>query len=200
MDRTERVLDFLAEIEKLRTVKRKIRHQDGYYENDAEHTWHMAMFVMLLAPEIDQSADLTKMLKMTLVHDLGEIYAGDIITFDVETKQKHKSIEREAIEKLATKLPEDYRQEVINLYDEFEANITLEAKLVKAIDKIQPMLVNLKHAGRSWKEDGISWKKIHDHKIEYMKFSPKLEKVFMDMLEEAKKNHLTAEDAREVAN
>lgn len=154
--RLKTILDFLREIEKLQQVKRVIYRQDGSQENTAEHTWHLAMFVLLLGREFDPKADLVKMLKMALIHDLVEVYAGDTPLFNNDKERETKSQrEHDAATKLFAQLPADLEKELWSLFDEFEAATTSEAKIVDSLDHLQPIVHNLIHSGKSWKVMGL---------------------------------------------
>jgi len=157
------LIDFLKEIEKLQRVKRIIDYPDGSQENSAEHSWHVAMFTLILGPEVDRTADLEKMLKMALMHDLVEIYAGDTFLFDDKARETKQHREFEAAKKLFSQLPKDREGEFWRLFEEFELLETKEAKIVKSFDHLQPLIHNIIHDGSTWRNRGIT-AKMHDSK------------------------------------
>jgi len=161
--RLTKLLNFLIEIEKLQRVKRIIHYPDGSQENSAEHTWHVTMFCLLLTPEVDPKADLLRVVKMALIHDLVEIYAGDTFLFDDEARKGKAKREREAAEKLFGQLPKDRAKEFWVLFEEFEALVTPEAKIVKSFDHLQPLVHNLIHDGATWQRHGLT-ATMHDNK------------------------------------
>ncbi len=156
-DRLERQLAFLLEVDKLKQVFRQTYLLDETRkENDAEHSWHFAMFAIVLAEYAPEPVDMHKVLKMALVHDLVEIDAGDTFLYD-EAGQAHKA-EREAkaADRIFALLPEEQGGELRALWEEFEAKQTPEAKFAGAMDRIQPFLHNCHTCGRAWREHGIA--------------------------------------------
>lgn len=159
--RTDKILSFLKEIEKYKTIERKIPCSKlDRPESDAEHSWHMAMFLILFEKDLPATLDMTKMLKLALIHDLAEIYAGDPFTFDEAARINKKEREAEAAKKLFSQLPCDLEEEMMELFNEYEECATKEAKIVRSFDKIQPILQNLCSEGKSWKDYGITYEMI----------------------------------------
>ncbi len=153
------ILDFLKEIEKLKYVERAIMTSKlDRYENSAEHSWHMGLVLLTLQDQFP-GADLSKMLKMVLIHDLVEIYAGDTKPFLPQEKATQISREQEASKRLFSQLPADLNGEFTALFNEFEQQETKEAKIVKSCDKIQAMMQNVLSHGKTWKENklGLDW-------------------------------------------
>ncbi len=159
-------------------MKRTINYEDGSRENSAEHSWHVAMFVMILAPEVDPKADLSKMIKMALIHDLIEIYAGDTFLFDDKARETKVERELEAAKKLFALLPEDREKEFWKLFEEFEALETPEARIVKSFDHLQPLTHNLIHDGSTWKRHGLTSKMHDDKKRPYMTHNEEIMKIY----------------------
>ena len=157
MNRLEQQLTFLLELDKAKTVLRRSYLTDGSrLENDAEHMWHLAMFVLVLAEHADPPIDVTKVLKMVLVHDIVEIDAGDVFVYDVAARAGKEAAERAAADRLYGLLPPDQGAELRALWEEFEAKETAEARFAGAVDRLQPLLLNLTTEGRSWQEHGIT--------------------------------------------
>lgn len=162
-ERISGLIAFLLEIEKLQQVKRIIHYKDGSQENSAEHSWHVAMFCLLLTPEVDPRADIGRVIKMALIHDLVEIYAGDTFLFDDEARKSKEKRELDAAKKLFAQLPADREQEFWELFEEFESLKTAEAKIVKSFDHLQPLVHNLIHDGATWQRHHLT-AKMHDAK------------------------------------
>jgi len=154
-ERLRKQLNFIMEIDKLKTITRRSYLADGSRkENDAEHSWHLAVMVLLLS-ELD-NIDVLKTLKMVLIHDLVEIDAGDTYCYD-ETGNAGK-FEREclAAKRLFSLLPEEQGREFFELWREFEEQKTREACFAAVLDRMQPLLLNYWAKGKSWQENDIS--------------------------------------------
>lgn len=189
--RIDQLLMFLKEIEKYKTVERKIwTSKLDRAESDAEHSWHMAMFIMLFKNELPQDADFTKMLKLALIHDLAEIYAGDTFAFDTKSREGKRQRESDAARRLFSQLPEDIQKEFMDLFREYENGETKEAKLVKSFDKIQPILQNICSEGKSWREYKINHKEIDDYKRKHITHDDFVMKLYDKLMEEAKEKKL----------
>ena len=152
MEKLNKQIEFLKEIEKFKTIERFIHLESGRKETDPEHVWHMAMFFIVFEKDLPKDLDSLKMLKMSLIHDLAEIYTGDVSAFDSKGRDGKKERELEAAKKLFSILPEDLKKEFIDLYLEYSDCKTKESKFVKSFDKLQPLLQNLTTNGKSWKE------------------------------------------------
>lgn len=161
--RLTELVNFLLEVEKLQQVKRIIHYRDGSQENSAEHSWHVAMFCLLLTAEVDPKADVAKTIKLALIHDLVEIYAGDTFLFDEEGRKTKEKRERDAATQLFSQLPDDRAKEFWSLFDEFESLSSREAKIVKSFDHLQPLIHNLIHDGATWQRHGLT-AAMHDNK------------------------------------
>jgi putative hydrolase of HD superfamily len=136
-NRTKITLDFIEEIEKLKHIKRINTLSDkSRQESDAEHSWHLAMMVLLLKDELGVKFNVEKAIKIALVHDLVEIYAGDMWPADEKEKQEKKKREEKAAEKLFSQLPDNLQEEIKGYWLEYEGADTPESKVVKALDKI----------------------------------------------------------------
>ena len=122
---------------------------NGRNENDAEHAWHMAVMAYLLKEYSNEEVDIAKVMIMCLIHDIVEIEAGDTYAYDAEGKKTQKARENLAKEKIFSILPDDQKQEFINLFDEFEEHQSAEAKFVHAMDNLQPLLLSNSNLTRS---------------------------------------------------
>ncbi len=165
MERLDKIIAFLKEAEKLKLVEREIYLSNGIRkENSAEHSWYMCVILMLLEKEFKE-IDLLKMYRMFLIHDLVEIYAGDVCAFDKQNKVGQNEKEKEAAEKLFNLLPEDLKEDLHQLWLEYETKTTKEAKLAQAFDKISAELQQVMSEGKSLKE----WKVKHEDVFSYKK-------------------------------
>lgn len=158
MDRLSQQVQFIIEIDKLKKIlRRSYVTGDPRLENDAEHSWHLAMMVVLLREHACATdIDVSRAVKMALVHDLVEIHAGDAFLYDPNGAAAKAEQEKAAAEKLYSLLPRDQATELVALWEEFEAHETPEAKYVRALDRLQPLLLNREARGRTWQEHNIT--------------------------------------------
>ncbi|HAA25381.1 MAG TPA: phosphohydrolase [Ruminiclostridium sp.] len=157
MDRLKKQISFIIEIDKLKTVYRQSLISDkSRYENDAEHSWHLALMAMLLNEHTNEKVDLLKVIKMVLIHDLVEIDAGDTYCYDEKAKIDKREREEKCANRIFSLLPDDQRDEMFELWEEFEKMETAEAKFAAALDRLQPVMLNYTADGLSWKKHGIS--------------------------------------------
>lgn len=155
-ERIEKQFEFLKEIDKEKNIFRQTYLADGMRkENDAEHAWHMALFVMVLSEYANEDIDVLKTMKIVLIHDLIEIYAGDTYAYDSKGNESKRGRELAAADRLFNILPKDQAEEFRASWDEFEENITPEARFANTMDKIQPLMLNNASEGRSWEEHGV---------------------------------------------
>lgn len=186
MSREDKIINFLKEIERFKYVERKVYSSDLRPENDAEHSYYMAMFLILFEKDLPKGLDMEKMLKLALVHDLPELYAGDFSIFDKEGRKEKKEKEALAAKKLFSQLPEDLEKEIMDLFKEYEEQETPEAKIVKGFDKIQPLLLNLCSEGEAWKREKISIEDIINVKKKFVEHDEFLFRLFNRLLDDAK--------------
>lgn len=184
--RIETLLEFLKEIEKYKHVERRNYKKNNVPENDAEHSWHLAMFLLLFEKDLPEDADMTKMLKLALMHDLVEIYAGDTFAFDQEALKTKYDKEHKAALKLFSQLPEDLEHEFMDLFYEYEQSNTKESKIVKSFDKMQPILQNITVGGIGWVKNNVTIGMIDSHKRDHMKHDPVIFNIYTKLLEQAR--------------
>ncbi|MBE6008934.1 MAG: HD domain-containing protein [Lachnospiraceae bacterium] len=154
--RFEKQMEFILEIDKAKTIFRQTYLSDGKRkENDAEHSWHTAIMAFILAEYFDPDVDVLKVMKMMLMHDIIEIYAGDTYCYDDAGNATKEQREMEAAEKIYSLLPEDQAKEYKDLWLEFEAKNTREGNFCAILDRIQPIMLNYATDGRAWQEHGI---------------------------------------------
>ncbi len=157
-DRLHRQIEFIIEVDKVKNIFRQTKIHDGTRrENDAEHSWHLALMAFLLSEHaIEKNFDLLKVMKMCILHDLVEIDAGDTFCYDVKGNLDKLEREEAAAKRLFGMLPADQAREFHSLWQEFDAMETLEARYAAALDRIQPVLLNYVNKGGTWREHGIT--------------------------------------------
>lgn len=151
-------MDFIIEVDKLKSIYRQTTLIDkSRHENDAEHSWHLAMMALLLSEYADRdNIDLLKVIKMVIIHDLVEIDAGDTFAYDLDGYKDKEEREKKAANRIFGLLPKDQFEEIYNLWQEFEEAQTDEAKFAVALDRTQPMLHNYYTDGGTWKEHNVT--------------------------------------------
>lgn len=154
--RLKKQFDFCREIDKEKFIGRQTYLTDGKRkENDAEHAWHMAVMTILMSEYANEEIDVLKTVTMLLIHDLVEIDAGDTYAYDEEGHKDKRMREEKAADRIFGLLPEDQKEKLRNLWEEFEAGQTKEAKFAHAMDHIQPLMLNSASDGKSWVEHGV---------------------------------------------
>ncbi|MBN2738629.1 MAG: HD domain-containing protein [Spirochaetales bacterium] len=156
-DSLQQKLEFLIEIDKLKSVFRKTRLFDcSREENDAEHAWHLALFALTLSDYANEPVDVAKVVKMVLAHDLVEVYAGDTFLYSDKPAEDKYQEEKAAGERLFSMLPELEGREWMELWEEFEAEETAESRFAAALDRLEPVMQNYLTKGFTWKKYGIT--------------------------------------------
>jgi len=156
-ERIREQIEFIIEIDKLKNIYRRTYLLNSERtENDAEHSWHIALMAMVLAEySNDKKINLLQVIKMLLIHDIVEIDAGDTFIYDEKGNMDKEQREQNAAERLFNILPEDQAKELKKLWEEFEKRETPEAKYAAVLDRLQPLLHNYYTQGKAWKEHGI---------------------------------------------
>jgi putative hydrolase of HD superfamily len=150
------LLEFMIEIERLKGVLRKSRPAGlERYENSAEHSWHVCISALMLKDYANENVDIDRVIRMLLIHDLGEIDADDTIIYSSEAPEL-KAQEAAGVKRILSYLPENTRDEYMALWYEFESGETADAKYAKAIDRVPPLLQNISDNGHTWKKHSIS--------------------------------------------
>ena len=159
----QKQIAFIKEIDKIKYIqcRSKLFNSDRR-ENDAEHSWHLAMMAIVLAEHSNNSIDLLKVLKMVLIHDIVEIDAGD--TFIYDTTKKHANIDEEhiAAKRIFGLLPQEQAEELLALWEEFEEGETDEAKFAKTMDRFEPLLQDATNDGGTWMEFDVPYQNVYD--------------------------------------
>ena len=155
-NRLKKQIDFIIETDKVKNIFRQT-HLSGLirHENDAEHSWHMALMIYLLKEYANEEFDVAKAMMMALIHDVVEIDAGDTYAYDPEMLKSKDERESKAAKRIFGILPKDQQQMLYDLFYEFEKCETPEAKFVKAMDNFQPLLLNDYNNGEDWKVHNI---------------------------------------------
>ena len=177
-ERLKKQLDFALEIDKEKNILRQT-HLSGHgrNENDAEHAWHMAIMAYLLQEYSNEPVDITRVMLMCLIHDVVEIDAGDTYAYDEEGKKTQKAREEAAKERIYSLLPEDQKEELAAIFDEFEESKTPESKFAHAMDNLQPLMLNNSNDGGDWREHGVSAKQVYGRQSRTKEGSEKLYEV-----------------------
>ncbi len=156
-------LRFIYELDQLKSVLRQTQLADGSRrENSAEHSWHLAMTAMTLAPLADPPIDVERAIKILLVHDVVEIDAGDVFIYDDAQRAAVEAEEQVAADRIFGLLPETQAHELRALWDEYEARDTPESRFAYSCDRLQPLLLNLAIGGGSWVEHGVTADRVKD--------------------------------------
>jgi len=154
--RLDQQMQFMREMDKVKQIIRRTLLMDGSrYENDAEHSWHMAVMGAWLTEYAEGAVDTLKAVKMCLIHDVVEIDAGDTYAYDPAAQAGKVERERQAAERIFGLLPPDQAAETRALWEEFEARVTSEAKFAASLDRVQGVLNNYHSQGASWKSHGV---------------------------------------------
>ena len=161
-ERLKQQLEFALEIDKEKNIFRQT-HLSGHgrNENDAEHAWHMAIMAYVLREYANEPVDIARVMLMCLIHDIMEIDAGDTYAYDAEGLKTQKARENAAKERIFSLLPDEQKQELMQLFDEFEEFATPESKFAHAMDNLQPLLLNNSNGGGDWKEHDVSAEQVY---------------------------------------
>lgn len=157
-------LAFFMELDRLKSVERRNHLADGSRrENTAEHSWHLGMAVLVLAPYATEPVDVGRAVAMALAHDIVEIDAGDTFAYDQGDHLASKEArEQAAAERLYGMLPAPTGTHLCELWEEYERGDTAEARFVMAVDRMAPMLLNLAEGGTTWREHGITPERVEE--------------------------------------
>src|SRR5580765_4149010 len=157
----QHVVDFILELEKLKGVTRKVKPLGlDRYENSAEHSWQLMLFAVALAPYAGSAVDIDRVLRMLLVHDVGEIDTGDTMVFVEGGWAERKAAELAGVTRIFGRLPAAQGETLVALWREFDEEQTPEARFAHAVDRAMPVLLNLANNGQSWRENGITYERV----------------------------------------
>ncbi|MCR4907258.1 MAG: HD domain-containing protein [Lachnospiraceae bacterium] len=177
-ERLKKQLDFVLEIDKEKNIFRQT-HLSGHgrNENDAEHAWHMAVMAYLLKEYSNEQVDIAKVMLMCLIHDIVEIDAGDTYAYDPVARSTQKEREEKARERIFSLLPDDQKAELTAVFDEFEESATPEARFARAMDNLQPLLLNDSNDGSDWREHDVNTQQVYERQKKTKAGSEKLYEV-----------------------
>lgn len=173
--RLDQQLKFSAEIDKMTQVYRRTLLISGErQENDAEHSWHVAVMALLFKEYCIEEPNVERAIKMLVVHDLIEIYAGDTFAYDVKGNQDKAEREALAADKLYSQLPEEQGAELRALWEEFDAMETVDAKYAACMDRLQPLLHNTLTEGHTWRDGGAVRPQVEERSAIIKEFMPEV--------------------------
>lgn len=189
--RFTKILGFLETIDQLKLIYRSAYLSDNSrHESDAEHTWHTSLFALLLYQEMEIDVDIERVLKLILIHDLVEIYAGDTFAYDTVGNYNQNAREETAASQLFALLPEDLQKLVYGWWKEFELAPTPEAQFARAMDKLQAFAQNVSSSGRVWQEHFVTEEMSRSRNKKAMAFDPALAEVFEALYQRAIRENL----------
>lgn len=180
------VVQFLMELDKLKSVERRTRLLgNARQENSAEHSWHLAMAAMSLAPFASEAIDVQHVIQMALVHDVVEIDAGDVLVYDLAARDAIHEQEVAAAGRIFGLLPAELNQRFRALWDEYERGESADARFANMLDRALPILLNLHNQGQSWKENGIRLEQVKARNVKLAQQWPALWQYLEQHLDDA---------------
>jgi putative hydrolases of HD superfamily len=188
---------FIHEIDKVKYILRKTKlFNSTRNENDAEHSWHLAIMAIILAEYANEPVDILKVVKMLLIHDVVEIDAGDIFLYDTTVNHTNTEAELKAAERIFGLLPDEQAVDMISVWKEFEAGGTIEAKFARAMDRLEPLFQNISNNGGTWKEFDVSYEKVLEKKSAIKKGSEQLWHFAKELIDESVKKGILVQSAK----
>ncbi|WP_211747598.1 HD domain-containing protein [Paenibacillus sp. Marseille-Q4541] len=187
IERIRQQIEFVREIDGLKHIVRQSYLMNSTRrENDAEHSWHIAVMALLLKEHTtQQDLDMTKVLHLLLIHDLVEIDAGDTFAYDVKGYEDKWERELAAAKRIYGLLPSDQKEEWMGLWLEFEEGLTKEAQYAAAMDRLQPVLHNFYTEGKAWRANQVSAVSVRKRLGVLQEVSPALEAFANELIDEA---------------
>lgn len=185
-ERLKKQINFMLELDKMKNIYRQtyVLHENRK-ENDAEHSWHLAILAFLLAEYASVPIDVTRVMKMVLVHDVVEIDAGDTYCYDEDENKTKAEREEKSAQRVFGLLPDDQKEEFYSLWREFEDNQTNDSKFAAVLDKIQPVILNYTKNGISWKEHGVYKEQVEKRCLSSADASDKLAELIQSIIDDA---------------
>lgn len=185
-ERLKKQINFMLELDKMKNIYRQtyVLHENRK-ENDAEHSWHLAILAFLLAEYASVPIDVTRVMKMVLVHDVVEIDAGDTYCYDEAENQTRAEREEKSAQRIFGLLPDDQKEEFYSLWREFEDNQTNDSKFAAVLDKMQPVILNYTKNGISWKEHGVYKEQVEQRCLSSSEASDKLAELIQSIIDDA---------------
>ncbi len=191
-ERLKKQMDFILEVDKVKNIMRQTYLADGKRkENDAEHSWHLALMAVLLKEYAPKEVDLSKVIPMVLIHDLVEIDAGDTYAYDDDGAKTKRAREKKGADRIFGLLPEDQGKWLYDLWEEFEAYETPEAKYAHMLDNSQPLFLNDATDGISWVEHGVKKSQIYKRNSRTGEGAPKIWEYMQELIDKhVEKGHV----------
>ena len=185
--RLVRQVQFIVEVDKLKEIFRQTQLIGSRRaENDAEHSWHLCLIAVVLAEHAaEPGLDILRVLKMLIIHDLVEIDAGDTFAYDTARMADQHEREARAADRIFGLLPGDQGVEMRALWEEFEAKATPEAKFATAVDRFQPMLLNVQTQGAAWNRHGVTRDRVLARNAHIKEGAPAIWEFSTAMIEQA---------------
>lgn len=179
-------IQFIKEIDKIKYIQRRtcLLNSDRP-ENDAEHSWHLALMAIALSEHANKPVDILKVIKMVLIHDIVEIDSGDVFVYDKSKSHKNTEEEFAAAKRIFGLLPENQAKELIDLWKEFEDGETDDAKFAKSLDKLEPLLQNFSNNGGTWNKYNVTYNEVYTQKKSINKGSDTLWEYAENLLNES---------------
>ena len=179
-------IQFIKEIDKIKYIQRRtcLLNSDRP-ENDAEHSWHLALMAIALSEHANKPVDILRVLKMVLIHDIVEIDSGDVFVYDKSKSHKNTEEEFAAAKRIFGLLPENQAKELIDLWKEFEDGETDDAKFAKSLDKLEPLLQNFSNNGGTWDKYNVTYNEVYTKKKSINKGSDTLWEYAENLLNES---------------
>lgn len=185
-ERLKKQIDFILEIDKMKNLYRQTYVlNDDRKENDAEHSWHLAIMAFMLSEYSNHTINVLKVIKMVLIHDIVEIDAGDTYCYDEKGNSTKAEREETAAQRIFGLLPEDQRDEYYMLWREFEDSKSNEARFAAVLDRLQPLMLNYTKKGISWKEHGIYKEQVINRNKEYFSQSDEIAELILSLIDDA---------------
>ncbi|MGN0616916.1 HD domain-containing protein [Ruminococcus flavefaciens] len=187
-ERLENQINFILELDKMKNLYRQtyVLHEDRK-ENDAEHSWHIAIMAILLSEYANSEIDTAKVIKMLLLHDVIEVDAGDTYCYDAVGNSTKAEREEKAARRIFGLLPEDQCTEFYELWREFEDSVTKEARFAAVLDRLQPLMLNYTKGGISWQEHGIHKEQVLKRNENYFGEADELAELIRSVIDDAEK-------------
>ena len=179
-------IEFIKEIDKIKYIQRRtcLLNSDRP-ENDAEHSWHLALMAIALSEHANKPVDILRVLKMVLIHDIVEIDSGDVFVYDKSKSHKNTEEEFAAAKRIFGLLPENQAKELIDLWKEFEDGETDDAKFANSLDKFEPLLQNFSNNGGTWDKYNVTYNEVYTQKKSINKGSDTLWEYAENLLNES---------------
>lgn len=184
-DRLRKQMEFILEADKIKKIGRQTYlHDASRKENDAEHSWHLALMCVLLREYANEEIDVLKTITMVLIHDMVEIDAGDTYAYDVEANATKRERELKAADRIFNLLPQDQAKQMRSLWDEFEEGMSMEAKFAHVLDNAQPLMLNDATNGKAWREHNVHCDNVYKRNAHMHEGSEKIWEYVKALIEE----------------